>query len=103
MGRVYSSKECYFIFTLTCFFHQKICAFIIFISFFDEASNFRNRILTNQKPGIGDKKLSVELYVNLQVFLTGKNRIKKQFFLSTLIKSVIFEAKSNEEPQVVSQ
>ena len=31
------------------FFHQKI-VFIIFISFFDEVSSFRNRILTNQKP-----------------------------------------------------
>ena len=31
-------------------FHQKICVFIIFISFFDEVSNFSNRILTNQKP-----------------------------------------------------
>ena len=30
-------------------FHQKR-VFIIFISFFDKASNFRNRILTNQKP-----------------------------------------------------
>ena len=29
-------------------FHQKICVFIIFISFFDEVSNLR--ILTNQKP-----------------------------------------------------
>ena len=33
-------------------FHQKICVFIIFISFFDEASNFRNRIMTNQKLGL---------------------------------------------------
>ena len=30
-------------------FHHKICVFIIFISFFDEVSNFRNSILTNQK------------------------------------------------------
>ena len=30
-------------------FHHKICVFIIFISFFDEVTNFRNRILTNQK------------------------------------------------------
>ena len=29
-------------------FHQKNCIIFIFISFFDEASNFRNRILTNQ-------------------------------------------------------
>ena len=31
-------------------FHQSNCIFIIFISFFDTVSNFRNRILTNQKP-----------------------------------------------------
>ena len=30
-------------------FRHKICDFIIFISFFDEVSNFRIRILTNQK------------------------------------------------------
>ena len=30
-------------------FDHKICVFIIFISFFDEKLNFRNRILTNQK------------------------------------------------------
>ena len=32
------------------FFHQKICVFTIFISFFDKVSNFRSRILTDQKP-----------------------------------------------------
>ena len=31
-------------------FHQKICVFIIFISFSDKVSNFRNKILTNLKP-----------------------------------------------------
>ena len=31
------------------FFHHKIFVFIIFISFLDEVSNFRNRILTSQK------------------------------------------------------
>ena len=30
-------------------FHHKICVFIIFISFFDEVSNFHNRLPTNQK------------------------------------------------------
>ena len=50
------SKECYFKFThnflaFFIFFHQKICAFIIFISFFfDEVSKLRNKISTNQKP-----------------------------------------------------
>ena len=52
------SKKCYFMFTYTflaflfvvaVIFHQKICVFIIIISFFDVVSNFCNRILTNQK------------------------------------------------------
>ena len=34
---------------LLLFFHHKICVSIIFNSFLDEASNFRYRILTNQK------------------------------------------------------
>ena len=33
-----------------CCFSSKICVFIIFIFFFDEVSNFCNRILTNKKP-----------------------------------------------------
>ena len=56
VGRVHSD-ECYFIFKYTyltfffvLFFIKKIRVFIIFISFFDELSNFRNRKLTNQKP-----------------------------------------------------
>ena len=54
VGRV-QSKQCYFMFTYTflvlfCLFSSKNCVFIIFISFFDEVSSFRNRILTNQKP-----------------------------------------------------
>ena len=36
--------------------------FMIFISFFDKQPNLRNRILTNLKAGIGDKKLLVEMY-----------------------------------------
>ena len=30
--------------------HQKICVFVNSMSFFEEVSNFRSRILTNQKP-----------------------------------------------------
>ena len=49
-------KKCYLILLYTFlafffFFYQKICVFIIFI-FLDEVSNFRNRILTNQKRGL---------------------------------------------------
>ena len=42
-------KQCYLMHLCTFVFHHKICVFIIFISFFDEVSNFRNRILTKQK------------------------------------------------------
>ena len=54
LGQVLS-KEYYFVFTynfLTFFlfcFSSKVF-FLIFISFLDKVSNFRNRILTNQKP-----------------------------------------------------
>ena len=47
-------------------FHQKICVFIIFISFFDEVSNFCNRNIKQSETGIGDKKLSVELHVTME-------------------------------------
>ena len=56
------NKECYFMssYAFLAFFfvvvvvvvvvlHFKSCVFIIFISFFDEVSNFRYVILTNQK------------------------------------------------------
>ena len=36
---------CFFCFV----FHYQICVYIILVSFFDEVSNFCNRILTNQK------------------------------------------------------
>ena len=36
--------------TFCCWFSLKVYVFFTFISFFEEASNFRNRILTNQKP-----------------------------------------------------
>ena len=52
------SKECHFLFTYTflAFFiflvSSKILYFFHFHSFFDEVSNFWNRILTNQKPEV---------------------------------------------------
>ena len=49
----FQSKEGYFIFTYTfvaffCCFLSKMCVSIIYFS--DEVSNFRHRVLTNQKP-----------------------------------------------------
>ena len=41
---------CVCVYVCVCVFHEKICVFIIFISFFDEVSNFHHRILANQKP-----------------------------------------------------
>ena len=54
VGRV-RSEECFFMFRYTFLvffvaFHQKICLFFIFNSFFDEELNFLNKLLTNQKP-----------------------------------------------------
>ena len=49
-----------------CFFivfHHKICAFIIFISLFDEVINFLNKILFKVETGIGGSKSLLELYV----------------------------------------
>ena len=51
----FQSKECYYMLTYTFWhlflvFQQNLCVFIIFISFYDEVSNLRNRILTNEKP-----------------------------------------------------
>ena len=40
------------LFFYCCCFSLKNCVFIILISFFGEVSNFCNRILTNQKPGL---------------------------------------------------
>ena len=38
-----------YVLTFYIVFHHKICVVIIFVSFFDEVLNSRNRILTNQK------------------------------------------------------
>ena len=56
--------------------HSKIRVFIIFNSFFGEVSNFRYRILTNQKPELL-LKMSVKLYamqISLkdQLYLIGR-------------------------------
>ena len=49
-----------------CFvLHQKICVFIVFISFFDEIPSFCN--INWPETGIGDKKLPVELYICLKL------------------------------------
>ena len=48
-------------FGIVLLFSSKYLCFVIFISYFYEASNFHNNI-NKSKIGIGDKKLSVELY-----------------------------------------
>ena len=50
---VKNATLCFYIYFLDifCYFSsKKKCVFIIFISFFDEVSNCRNSLLTNQKP-----------------------------------------------------
>ena len=46
VGQIQSTECDFFLFVS----YQKICVFVIFISFSDEVSNFRNTILTNLKP-----------------------------------------------------
>ena len=41
-------------------FHQKICVFIIFIYFFDK---YPQQNINKSETGMGDKELSVEVYV----------------------------------------
>ena len=59
-------------------FHQKICVFTIFISFYDKVSNLRNKILTNQKRMFGEK-LSLELFDAEKIYanITNANACKK--------------------------
>ena len=55
-------------------FYQKICVFVISISFFDKVSNLHNRILlNNQETEIDDKKLSVEMLVTTDIFNNCKS------------------------------
>ena len=52
VGRVHKKYYLMLLYTFSAFFvvfHHKICVLIIFIYFFDEVSNFRNRMLNNQK------------------------------------------------------
>ena len=65
------SKKCYFMFTYTflaflfvvaVIFHQKICVFIIIISFFWCSIKFLQQNINQSETRIGDRKLSVELY-----------------------------------------
>ena len=66
-GRVHG-KGCYIIFTyifLAFFavFHEKICVFIIFISFFGKVYiEFPQQNINQSETWIGDQKLSLELY-----------------------------------------
>ena len=68
VGQV-QSKEYYFMFTYTfvtffVVFHQKICVFIIFISFSDELANCHNKILTSLKPGLMIKNCQWNIQFN---------------------------------------
>ena len=51
VGQAQIKERCSLLTFFVVVFYQKNCVFIIFISFFfDKKSNFRYRILTNQKP-----------------------------------------------------
>ena len=69
-------------------FHHKICAFIIFISFSDEVSNFRNRILTNQKRElvVSNCQRNCMLWpANLKTFLAAQSTYRHHVKENTLI------------------
>ena len=53
----------FILFYFFSFIHQENFVFIILISFFDKTSNFQKQIINQSETSIGDKKLSVELYV----------------------------------------
>ena len=65
--RVKNATLCLHIPLWHCFvvLHQKMCVFIIFISFSDEVSNFCNKILTNQKPELGIRNCGT-IYITLK-------------------------------------
>ena len=71
VGRVYLRiLSCHLFFV----FHRKICVFIIFIFFIE----FLQQIINQSQTGIGDKKLSVELYVyNIYSHKTFKITLRK--------------------------
>ena len=63
------NKGCNFTFTCKFFclffvvFHDKICVFIIFVSFLDQVSKFWNKVLTNQKPELVMRNNSETVWV----------------------------------------
>ena len=65
-------KECCFMFRYTfvafccCFSSKKMC-FYHFISFSEEISNFRNKILTNQKPGPVIRNCQWKIMHNIEI------------------------------------
>ena len=50
----------FFAIVVVVVFHQKICVFIIFIYFFDK---YPQQNINKSETGMGDKELSVEVYV----------------------------------------
>ena len=83
-------KECYFTITKTflayfCCFSSKNLSFYYFRSFFDEVSNFCNRLLTNQKPKhvIINCQCNCLLWHNLNLL-----KLVDMLFLSHLFKSL---------------
>ena len=70
VGPVKTNESCckcaYNFLVLFCCFLSKNLCFYFWFSFFDEASNFGN--INQTETGIGDKNLSVELYVIGNIF-----------------------------------
>ena len=95
VGRI-ESKECnskcvYTLLGIFFVFYQKICVFVISISFFDKVSNLHNRILlNNQETEIDDKKLSVEMLVTTDIFNNCKSfALQKKKKCSSLMELLV--------------
>ena len=79
----------YFSDIFVLFLYHKICVFIIFISFFDEVSNFCNSILTNETCELVVSKcqwncMLVRFWIGLEyLFLPLLMQYKWTFFLCT--------------------
>ena len=79
MGKA-QSKEYYFKQMCTyqkflCWFSSKKFVIVIFISFFYEISNFRNRILTNQTPELVKRICHMEKLLSATLIICSSNTL----------------------------
>ena len=82
-------KECsffvhiYFFGIFLLFLYQKSCAVIIFITFFLLLTKFLQQNINQSETEIGNKKLAVELHVNILSHSAGFPHCSEQLFETT--------------------